>query len=348
MTDITYHPHRAFRFFNGEPFIYCVKQSEALNEEAREEGRPSAGLSYATDMILDLFGAELENQALPGLIAYLADEGQSLESAVEGFARHGSNIFDVSPLVEMFRQTSVDEIAVADLQLPFKEFYLHFGEEAGIPSPHESVVVEGCYVDLNEIPGDEHIMLDFVCSFPGAEQMEAIPPLDRFLRFARGYACMLPLRETIPEAIAFASDRSWCESAPWWRNYLAEPMRAAINALCYLGYDGREIEQVWPKGAPARLVKQASSTKPTEQRRAISKLAALGYSVINLCGRHQATTLPGSANGASPRTHWRRGHWRRQAVGPARSQRRLMWIRPTMVAGGTGEEVAVGGHLYQP
>lgn len=41
----------------------------------------------------------------------------------------------------------------------------------------------------------------------------------------------------------------------------------------------------------------------------------------------------GGAGGehASPRTHWRRGHWTRQAYGEGRKLRKTLWIRPVLV-----------------
>lgn len=35
---------------------------------------------------------------------------------------------------------------------------------------------------------------------------------------------------------------------------------------------------------------------------------------------------------AGPHAHWRRGHWRNQAHRPQLSLRKLIWIRPTLVA----------------
>jgi hypothetical protein len=35
--------------------------------------------------------------------------------------------------------------------------------------------------------------------------------------------------------------------------------------------------------------------------------------------------------GASKKSHWRRGHWRRQAVGQGRAERELRWIRTVLV-----------------
>ena len=39
----------------------------------------------------------------------------------------------------------------------------------------------------------------------------------------------------------------------------------------------------------------------------------------------------GGGHHASPETHWRRGHWRRQAHGKGRLDRRLTWIKPMLV-----------------
>ncbi|MEM9814969.1 MAG: hypothetical protein AAF827_00945 [Cyanobacteria bacterium P01_D01_bin.6] len=36
---------------------------------------------------------------------------------------------------------------------------------------------------------------------------------------------------------------------------------------------------------------------------------------------------------ASPRTHWRRGHYRRVAIGEGRNERKTVWIEPTLVNG---------------
>jgi hypothetical protein len=58
-----------------------------------------------------------------------------------------------------------------------------------------------------------------------------------------------------------------------------------------------------------------------------------------LAGERLATCLRHVA------THWRRGHWRRQAFGPARSLRKLIWVMPVKVG---SRDTADGdtGHLY--
>jgi len=40
---------------------------------------------------------------------------------------------------------------------------------------------------------------------------------------------------------------------------------------------------------------------------------------------------PPAGTHASPKMHWRRGHWRNQPVGEGRSDRRRTWIQPILV-----------------
>jgi hypothetical protein len=46
---------------------------------------------------------------------------------------------------------------------------------------------------------------------------------------------------------------------------------------------------------------------------------------------------PQGGTHASPRMHWRRGHYRRQACGPARRDHKIIWIEPMLVAAEPGE-----------
>ncbi len=55
----------------------------------------------------------------------------------------------------------------------------------------------------------------------------------------------------------------------------------------------------------------------------------------NVIGRLYQITRQGPESGevgVSPRMHWRRGHWRRQAYGPQHSLRRDQWIEPMLIA----------------
>ena len=49
-------------------------------------------------------------------------------------------------------------------------------------------------------------------------------------------------------------------------------------------------------------------------------------------GRNYATKRSDGNGGthASPRMHWRRGHFRQQAFGPKMSERKIIWLEPTL------------------
>ncbi|MES0873678.1 hypothetical protein [Sinimarinibacterium thermocellulolyticum] len=129
-----------------------------------------------------------------------------------------------------------------------------------------------------------------------------------------------------------------------WREQTDQLARLVVNALLYLVYDKREVELDYPAHAPRRLAAQARSTKPTEARRATSKLASMGYRKVYLCGRHfKSPTIGDGATSLS--AHWRRGHWRQQACGPELRDHKLIWIMPTLVNAGAGQ--MIHGHIYE-
>lgn len=126
-------------------------------------------------------------------------------------------------------------------------------------------------------------------------------------------------------------------------------LRLVVNALCYLSAYPDDIESAWPAGTPEALKIKAETRLGKEQARAQSKLAALGYVPVHVCGKRVAEErekagFAGAGQGHA-NAHWRRGHWRNQVHGPARSLRKLIWVMPVVVRGVAGTEPALG-HLY--
>lgn len=81
--------------------------------------------------------------------------------------------------------------------------------------------------------------------------------------------------------------------------------------------------------------------------RAKSKLTALGYVPVHICGKRVAEqrTHQGIPAHGHVATHWRRGHWRNQVHGPARSLRKLIWVMPVVVGSKHADEPEAG-HVY--
>lgn len=94
-------------------------------------------------------------------------------------------------------------------------------------------------------------------------------------------------------------------------------LRLSMNAAYYLANVPQAVEE-----SQRQTVKKASDTKPELwSPRWIGK----HYARKQIIGG-----LPAGTH-ASPRMHWRRGHWRNQPVGEGRKDRRRMWIEPILV-----------------
>lgn len=124
-------------------------------------------------------------------------------------------------------------------------------------------------------------------------------------------------------------------------------LQLVVNALCYVAAYPEDIDTVWPEGTPDSLKQKALHGKGKEQMRAKSKLTALGYVPVHICGQRVAEQrthrgIPGHGHVA---THWRRGHWRNQVHGPARSLRKLIWVMPVVV-GSKHDAEPEAGHVY--
>jgi hypothetical protein len=120
-------------------------------------------------------------------------------------------------------------------------------------------------------------------------------------------------------------------------SYLAAFLRVALNAMTAMVYrtDWRKSEPTAP--GPQRR-RGGGWRGAAEARRAKLRLA-VGPEVYSFDQTVRAfeedTQTPPAGGPERPGTpkkpHWRRGHWRQQAVGEGRDQREYRWIRPTLV-----------------
>lgn len=127
-------------------------------------------------------------------------------------------------------------------------------------------------------------------------------------------------------------------------------LQLVVNALCYVTAYPDDIKSVWPEGTPVSLKAKADSAQGKEARRARSKLAALGYVPVHVCGQRieeQRNRIGiASLDHGHVASHWRRGHWRNQVHGPGRSLRKLIWVMPVLVGASHRDDEPGTGHLY--
>jgi hypothetical protein len=153
----------------------------------------------------------------------------------------------------------------------------------------------------------------------------------------------IAVREIPPYEDAIANFKPEPEDV-LWREQEEKALNLIVNALCYLSYDKKDVEHRYPKEAPSKLVVQAENTrKPSEARRGKSKLEALGFRKVYVCGDNVQKKMKDSVHEGGVSTHWRRGHWRNQAHGEHRAKHKLIWIEPVLIKPG---ECVPAGHIY--
>ena len=127
-------------------------------------------------------------------------------------------------------------------------------------------------------------------------------------------------------------------------------LQLVVNALCYMTAYPDDITSVWPQGTPVSLKEKADNGQGKEAMRAKSKLAALGYVPVHVCGKRieEQRNRIGIAtlDHGHVASHWRRGHWRNQVHGPGRSLRKLIWVMPVLVGASHRDDEPDTGHLY--
>ena len=121
-----------------------------------------------------------------------------------------------------------------------------------------------------------------------------------------------------------------------------------MNVICLLTAAPEEIgERTYPSDTPQSLVTDMREATRRQRDRANAELLEKGCIPIRLVAAGIGQPERGISDPVSGRdvgTHWRRGHWRRQPVGPSRSSIRLVWIRPTLVKADKDEPLP--GYIY--
>lgn len=303
-------------------------------------------------------------------------------------ARCGMNIYALStPLRDALRKTSLGDVRVGDLRMPFDVLYIGFEEGSGLAfgtRDHPgALVVDGAYVTAAPVDpeaGTRHIDVcitsrdalsalraDYGAHWPfsyephftfslrgSAEDTfeaalgEALDTnaldlevnedgLHRFREAIVGYqeeAAASGIK--ITTTTVSASE----ELAEFKSRNLSEAKKALsliLGALCALTArpDDAELSTSWPADTPEALIaKITSAPSPKKRRDAENDLKKRGFVSVrridlDAFGGEPHTSGDGAGGSVAP--HWRAGHFRRQPVGKDRTERRLIWILPTIV-----------------
>lgn len=259
----------------------------------------------------------------------------------------GSVLYEFEPaLVEALVHSDPGEVRLEDLNHPFDAVYFAFGEGHDIAFANGAKVT-GAYV-LNT-PG---VSLRVVLTAPLPEVESWCNRADEIydILIPSEYQS-LPLAEAIDLSIKkdidgfieqahrstkprppeeMADIRAAVERLQSNQTAYAQAVRLIVNGLLYVTAYQQDVRERWQADTPAKWVEKVSKGSPKEIARNLSKLNAMGYSKVHRVGEYFSAQSAVTERAA----HWRRGHWRNQAFGPAMALRRIRWIRPVAVLGG--------------
>jgi hypothetical protein len=271
-----------------------------------------------------------------------------LKASTNSFVERGKNIFDMTLISPMFRHVDVDEVVLSDTPLPFGSFFMYFGLGAELTFK-DGHWIEGAYVRETCDP-DRRLVFTFVCNHPDWERTADVRLGETFKKVTTAVTITVD-----PDSSVAASIRAQVPSGDpdlvSSQLVLASAVRMSVNSLLYLNLSQADVEFDYPAEAPPELVSAARSPNPAKADRATRSLDDQGYIKVNFCGRRlaRAIPLPATSTGGSHRqTHWRRGHWKRVAVGEGRTGREWRLIHPTIVNGIPGQGVRGRVHVVRP
>jgi len=142
-------------------------------------------------------------------------------------------------------------------------------------------------------------------------------------------------------------DEDKCYGAEWVQFDLFDrAIKLIVNSICYLNYVNDDKEFYTTNDSATDLINELQKTKKRHEKFKLEeKLKKLSYSKIHYFGRKIEIESSENEHSYELEPHWRRGHWRNQAIGQGLIERKLIWIKPTIVRKDKGEPEQ--GHIYE-
>lgn len=149
------------------------------------------------------------------------------------------------------------------------------------------------------------------------------------------------LETVLKKVVMMPSDEADYANAPGVEKHLASFVRIALNAVIAMVYGAD-----WHKLEPSYLDKKEKERLTTQEKskdKAAARIAKLRLGAMTEVYEFEQSTkafleepptpseFSSEAIGMPKKPHWRRGHWRRQPMGPGRKERVLRWICPMLI-----------------
>ena len=248
------------------------------------------------------------------------------------FELAGKHFYEVSPgLADKLANTELRGLTTEDLRLPFESICFHVPKEAGLHVLEEESPCESIYLFEDSDRNGERNWLLMIAGSP----WEGQPLNNNMIAFQFALPAGITMDAAIKENVRRLSGAEVpmgvADSLRAWPDFF----RWAMNAVIYA---------TWPAGdrrtkflnKPAAQLRARMEKLPRGKKKErlgnqlktleLNPVVVLGANV-RLEGTGNEATATGQPRGLRVRVRVM-GHWRHQAFGRNRSERRLQWIEP--------------------
>ncbi len=372
---LRYHPERYRR---TRPF--SKKVASAYQSTAGINPPTSESLEAISNIIMNTYNDEISlipRESRPTEIRLLMRE-PSMASYYGAYCAYGRNIFHLNDeILEEFLYTDIKTVPIGFVDFPYDCFYISFGSIKELTLHHDNCYVDGAYIFAFSGFPLQIALTTLSSTWNYSSRYEWIFNPDRYyyMTIERddpsatfGILINNALKneieahqnneETFRTGIYELEDRSVSlinkcpentkknqKEISFGFDTFCVALNLIVNAICYISQYKSEIEESWPEDTPQSLLSKLKNTKtPKQTQRIVSKLISMGYTKLKVCGNSfKKQNLQDDGN--QIRSHWRRGHWRQQPYGEALKERKMTWIRPTIV--GRDKNSLNSGHIYE-
>jgi hypothetical protein len=290
------------------------------------------------------------------------------------FEVSGRQIFDFSKdVTELFKNTDVNDCTLQNLHLPYPSQYIRFGPQQDTWTDMGGIreCFDGAFISLIEMKGDdgsplnkgrETHRINFVLTT--IREDGSRPNLPHFSGEVAAEDMGLSAFDALHNAISQSIEVSKIAATEMpsdggrnqareegLKNMLARVTPLLVNAMFYLENPPVEPTPRPSPGTPKEWVEDWERLPQGKQNALRKKIASQGHTIVHLVtsGRNSKDCQADQPTEDARRSaHWRRGHWREQAHGPALSLRKRILIRPMMINAKGMDPVDVPGHVYLP
>lgn len=253
----------------------------------------------------------------------------------------GGALFETTAnLDDALDQSDFGNVPAEYFRLPHTICYFRFGQgrrglRMDLPEIDKSIsecFLDGCYLRELQQPWGRSIILTATLRCPNAQK-----------RYSQAFNFMpIEIRDESATVEALLEQTFWRTQAriEAQESHLLKALVFHVaKILLYLQSEHAETSDVHERSDVLARLTRAGTKKQAKMERKIGRC----FDRIVVGPKQQVSPKPLLNSGGQVAPHWRRGHFRHQAHGPERSQRKLLWIKPILV-----HAEVIGGTTISP